>query len=648
MISESPERELDRREYVEPPRHVITGLRHVWAVLRFVLPFLRPDWPIILVACLIVVAPAGLSTLTALGFAALLQYLLGGAEALELPQGGVSLLDLNSVGQQVLTRLWGWLPEPVGSQARVWLLLGLVGGLTLLTVITELAGQLLRVRVRLVAIRRMQIDLFSHLCGLSLGFFTRQKTGTLITRLYYDLTDLMTPVSAILFGVPRAAALSILSVLLLWNTNPRLTLITFVSAALFLVVSNQVGRFLKFRFAAKYDSFAELTAIVQETFLSIRVVKAFGAESHEVGEFSTEVRNYIWREFWHTLARNEILAFIAPLLSTLTAVAIALVGLQELLQGTITRPGLLMFIGVAGLLGYGVQRLGGALVDGYNAATASTRVLALWQVKPALVDGSREADDFQRDLVLREVTFSYGDENVLQDINLRIERGEVVALVGPSGAGKSTLTDLLLRLYDPTKGVVELDGMDVRQFSQASYRRLFGVVSQETLLFNDTVRNNIAYGRPELTEAAIIRAAKIANAHDFILELPQGYDTVVGDRGIRLSGGQRQRVAIARAIAHEPPILIFDEATSALDSESERLVQQAIEQAMRGRTVVVVAHRLSTVQSADRLVVLDRGRIVDIGNHAELLQRDGLYKKLYLLQFRGQTAEPAVWAEALA
>jgi ABC-type multidrug transport system fused ATPase/permease subunit len=285
-----------------------------------------------------------------------------------------------------------------------------------------------------------------------------------------------------------------------------------------------------------------------------------------------------------------------------------------------------------------VGNLGGAYTQMQSALAASARLRELFALTSEVPDGTEEVDGFTDRIALNDVTFAYDDEPVLDKVSLEIGQGELVALVGPSGGGKSTLADLILRFYDPTRGRVTIDGRDLRRLRQESYRRLFGVVSQEALLFNATIRDNIAYGRGGLSEEDIVRAARIANAHDFIAEFPAGYDTVVGDRGVRLSGGQRQRVAIARAIVGRPPVLILDEATSALDSESERLVQQAIDRVIQGATSIVIAHRLSTVLHADKIVVLNRGQVEAVGRHAELLASSETYARLYRLQFA--EAEP--------
>src|SRR3989442_8906943 len=272
-----------------------------------------------------------------------------------------------------------------------------------------------------------------------------------------------------------------------------------------------------------------------------------------------------------------------------------------------------------------VGLLGGAYTAIQTTLAASSRIDELFGLEPTVNDGPESIAEFRDRIALNDVAFDYGGKRVRGGVSFAIAKGDVVALVGPSGAGKSTLADLLLRLYDPVLGAITIDGRDLRTLQQASYRRLFGVVSQEALLFNATIRENIAYGRYEISEAAVVRAAQIGNAHDFIMALPNGYDTVVGDRGIRLSGGQRQRVAIARAIVANPQILILDEATSSLDSEAERLVQQAIDRVIEGTTSIVIAHRLSTVLHADKIVVVNRGTVEAMGRHTELLASNKTY-----------------------
>jgi subfamily B ATP-binding cassette protein MsbA len=380
----------------------------------------------------------------------------------------------------------------------------------------------------------------------------------------------------------------------------------------------------------------EMTSVLQETISGIRLVKASGAESYEESRFAEGSNKY---------ARSSLkltrLALLAPpiteIIGTLIAVLVLWIGAWQVLRdGTMTGATLLAFLTLVLRLLQPLKQLSQMRTTAQSSLASAERLFEILD-SPAEFQrdrGTREKADFERDLRFEKLAFSYGDAPVLTGIDLTARKGEVVALVGPSGSGKSTLVDLIPRFYEPTQGRVLLDGVDTREIKLTALRALTGIVSQETVLFHDTVRNNIAYGAPgKYTQSQIEAAARAANAHDFIMELPRGYDTLLGERGTRLSGGQRQRLAIARALLSDPPILILDEATSALDTESERLVQEAIDRLLRGRTVFVIAHRLSTIAHADQILVLDRGEIVEQGSHAELLARRGAYYRLYSLQF---------------
>ncbi|HEU5263965.1 MAG TPA: ABC transporter ATP-binding protein, partial [Gaiellaceae bacterium] len=369
-----------------------------------------------------------------------------------------------------------------------------------------------------------------------------------------------------------------------------------------------------------------------ESILSIRVVKSFGAEAFELERLRRAIRavvgvNVKFGAYKH--AEEPTRSFV-NYLAEATLLALAA---YELLAGRLAAPAFFLFLYVGRAIMTQVALLGSAYTSMQSTLAASSRIDELFALQPAVRDGTETPGEFTDRIALRDVSFDYGGERVLSGVSFDIKKGEVVALVGPSGSGKSTLADLLLRLYDPVQGAITIDGRDLRTLRQASYRSLFGVVSQEALLFNATIRENIAYGRSEISDGDIARAARIANAHDFIADLPDGYETIVGDRGVRLSGGQRQRVAIARAIVGNPQILILDEATSSLDSESERLVQRAIDGVIRGMTSVVIAHRLSTVMRADKIVVVNGGTVEAVGRHAELLATNETYGRLYRLQF---------------
>jgi subfamily B ATP-binding cassette protein MsbA len=381
-------------------------------------------------------------------------------------------------------------------------------------------------------------------------------------------------------------------------------------------------------------------------------VKSFGAEPYEEGRFLEASNRYS-----DGLMRITRVAFlsqpITEFLGTLVAVAILWIGARMVLVGgTLQSAQLITFLVIVMRLLQPLKQISQVPTTAQQALAASDRLFEILDAPTEIMTdkGTRTVDGFRDAVVFEKVSFAYESEPVLIDVDFTARKGEVVALVGPSGAGKSTLVDLIPRFYEPTAGRILVDGVDSRDIKLPSLRSLTGIVSQDTVLFNDTVANNIAYGATgRFTDAQIIAAARAANAHGFVSELPQGYDTVLGERGTRLSGGQRQRIAIARALLIDPPILILDEATSALDTESERLVQEAIDRLLAGRTVFVIAHRLSTIIHADQILVLDRGRVVERGTHQELLSRRGAYFRLYSMQFRDEPVEglpPAATARA--
>jgi len=419
---------------------------------------------------------------------------------------------------------------------------------------------------------------------------------------------------------------------LLVRTSPKLVLAAAVAVLLHAALSRAVRGQIRRLVSDQFSALADLAARFQESMLSIRIVKSFGAEAFELSRLRRAVEavvrvNVKFGAYKHAEEpARTVLNYIVE--ATLLALAA-----WELIAGRLTASTFFLFLYVGRAAMTQVGLLASAYTSLQITLAAASRIHELLRLEPAVRDGSGAITEFRDRIVLRDVSFSYGAEPVLSGVSFEIEKGEVVAFVGPSGAGKSTLADLVLRLYDPLEGSISIDGRDLRTLRQAPYRRLFGVVSQEALLFNATIRENIAYGRDEVSEEDIVRAALIANAHDFIVTLPDGYDTAVGDRGTRLSGGQRQRVAIARAIVANPPILILDEATSSLDSESERLVHRAIDRVIQGTTSIVIAHRLSTVMRADKIVVVNRGSVEAIGRHAELLATNETYARFYRLQF---------------
>ena len=544
-------------------------------------------------------------------------------------------LSLKNLGAAVLAWLGvGATEDRFGAIVRLCMVFVAVG---VIKAAVEFGNYLLALWIRVRAAAAVQMDLFRHLMNLSMSFFTRHRTGELVSRLDNDTRAATAGLEIIVGQLLTAPVLILVYGILLVRTSPTLVFAAAAAFVLHWLITRAVRGPIRRLATDQFSVFAELVARFQEAILSIRVVKSFGAEAFEASRVRRTLAEVLRVNVKFGIYKHAE-APARTIVNYVIEMGILLLAAWELLAGHLTVPTFFLFLYVGRAVMVQVGNLGDASSHIQAALAASTRLVQLLDQRPDVTDGSEPIDAFRERIVVNDVSFAYGAEPVLEDVGFEIARGELVALVGPSGSGKSTLADLILRFYDPTKGAITIDGRDLRTLRQESYRRLFGVVSQEALLFNASIRDNIAYGRTGLAEEDIVRAARIANAHDFIMEFPDGYDTVVGDRGIRLSGGQRQRVAIARAIVGNPPILVLDEATSALDSESERLVQQAIDRVIEGATSIVIAHRLSTVLHADRIVVLNRGGVEAVGRHAELLAGNETYARLYRLQF--SEAEP--------
>lgn len=480
-------------------------------------------------------------------------------------------------------------------------------------------------------IKDIRDALFRKLTSLSLGYFQTTRAGLLISRVTNDVTvlnDSIAPLFSVLITEPLQIVLY-LSILIMISW--QLTLVTAAAGVSAFLLVRVLGRWIR-RYSGRIQQrMGDVTVALQEGLANIRIVKAYAAEDRETAKFARHTLAHfraavkLWRTSHLINPINEIFA-----ISALTVVL--WIGGQQALAHTISSANLIWFIVSVFALMSPVNSIAGFYTQIQRGRAAADALAAILDEQPAVRSGSKTVASTFRDIEIRDVTFAYGAVPAVEQISLTIKQGDTVALVGPSGSGKSTLADLVLRFYDPQNGTITLDGTDIREFNTVAYRGLFGVVTQEAMLFNDTVRNNIAYGMPDATDAQVRDAARVANAEEFILRLPEGYDTLIGDRGTRLSGGERQRLAIARAVLPNPRILIFDEATSALDSQSEQLVQQAIERLLADRTAIIIAHRLSTIQVANTIVVLERGRIVQTGSHADLVQGGGLYQKLYAIQ----------------
>jgi subfamily B ATP-binding cassette protein MsbA len=514
----------------------------------------------------------------------------------------------------------------------IFLILALV---VLKNVFTWLGGQL-GAGLQEYVTRDLRNSVFSHLQRLPIGYFHRTKTGQIMSTVLADTEQTRLVITEVVTRSLQNATMIVVNVAVLLMISPRLTFVALVIAPLLTLALQPLLRKLRKGHRRLRGEYGEITSVLQEVISGIRLVKSFRGEPYEDARFTRASSAYSTGA-----ARITRVSFLSQPLTELIGTAIAVlilwIGARQVLVGQSMDGALLITFMII------VMRLLPPLKQLSQVPTTAQQSLAAAERLFAVLDhptesqtdrGTRTATGFTSGVEFERVGFSYGDEPVLSDISFKAGRGDIVALVGPSGAGKSTLVDLIPRFYEPTAGRILLDGVDIREIKLDSLRALTGIVSQDTVLFNDTVHRNIAYGSAGArTRDEVMNAARLANAHDFIMELPEGYETVLGERGTRLSGGQRQRLAIARALLSDPPILILDEATSALDTESERLVQEAIDRLLEGRTVFVIAHRLSTVAHASQILVLDRGRIVERGTHHELLARGGMYHRLHSLQF---------------
>ncbi|MBX5479338.1 MAG: ATP-binding cassette domain-containing protein [Pyrinomonas methylaliphatogenes] len=511
--------------------------------------------------------------------------------------------------------------------------------------IAEYLSTYLMARVGQGAVLRLRQDLYEHILSQSADFFERHRTNYLVSRLVSSAASIETAVTTTLRDMLRETFTLVVFLAASVYYSWRLTLSALVIAPIVAILTTRFGDALR-KLAREYvESTQGLSDAAHEAIANQNIVKAYCAEERERARFQRAAE----RIARANLRTARIAGFAPPtieLVGIIAVVVLLFIGQREIVTGRMTSAQFLAFLFFL-FSSYDPMRKLSRLHNSMEQALAAAR--HVWEVMDERMELPERPDGvilgpLRRAIEFRNVSFGYANDSrsILRNVNLRIPAGAVVALVGESGGGKSTLTKLIPRFHDPDEGAVLWDGIDLRDARLKSLRRQIALVTQETALFNDTVRYNISYGRPDATQEEIEEAARIAFAHDFITELPHGYDTVIGERGIFLSGGQRQRIAIARAVLADAPVLILDEATSALDTESERLVQRALARLMQGRTTVVIAHRLSTVRRADLIVVMERGRIVETGTHTELLARGGLYRRLYELQFADDEREQAI------
>jgi subfamily B ATP-binding cassette protein MsbA len=523
-----------------------------------------------------------------------------------------------------------------------WLVVGLLGVLaTLAKGVSEYSSTYLVNYVGQSFVARLRATAYENVVYQSSHFFYNHTTGNLISRITNDIEKIQFAFSTNLADALKQTLTLLIFLGILFYLDWKLALIIFLAAPLIVLPSRILGQFVRRLSRASQEKLGQIAEILQESISGHRIVKAFSMEQFELDRFRYTVRQLARINLRH-LRLQALPSPLMELLGALLLVPLLYYAQQAIGQGRMSQGDFGVFFVALVSLYEPMRRMSGIYMNFQHAKGASEKVFQI-MVEPRQVvekPDAAELSDFQRQIEFQQVSFNYPESGlpVLQRVNLRVGRGEVVALVGPSGSGKSSLVNLIPRFFDPTEGRVLIDGIDIRQLKLDSLRDLMGMVTQETILFNDTLRNNICYGRTQVTETEMRTAARAALAEEFILELPRQYDANIGERGQQLSGGQRQRLAIARALLKNAPILILDEATSSLDTESEILVQRALANLMRGRTVIVIAHRLSTIRRADRIVVIEQGQITEVGTHSDLMEKRGMYQRLHDLQVEGDGA----------
>lgn len=493
--------------------------------------------------------------------------------------------------------------------------------------------------------QRVVIDIrgaiFRKLQRLSMSFYDKNKTGTIMSYVTNDVAALQVAMVDKAVELVTEGLVLLGSIAAMLWLDWKLTLFTFCTFPIVLWFMDFFGKKIRRNGGRIQECTADLTSVLQEVVSSARVVKSFVREDYEIKRFDAQNMT----NFYANMKNIKLNALLTPTVELVAAIGVTVVmwyGGMSVINGAITAGSLVAFLVYAVNIANPIKRLTKVVASIQQALAAGERVFGILDLEENIKElpSAKLLPPVQGYVEFKHVDFAYNkDEQVIEDLSFKVNRGQIVAIVGPSGAGKSTIASLLPRFYDVTNGSIVIDGEDIRNVTLNSLREQVGIVPQETLLFNGSVYDNILYGRLDATKEEVEAAAKAANAHDFIMGLPEGYDTMLGDRGVNISGGQRQRISIARAILKNPQILILDEATSALDTESERIVQEALDRLMVGRTSFVIAHRLSTIKNADRILVMEKGRLVEDGSHEELMAQEGLYAHLYRIQYRSKEAK---------
>ena len=577
------------------------------------------------------------SLFSALSFVALipmLDVLFGKAQPItEAPVYSGNLLDLGSYGKAYLNYKVGTL----AGENTIWALaivIALVLSLFLLKNLFSYLASFFITYLRNGVLKDLRNNLYKKIVNQPIAFFSDQRKGDIMSRMIGDVNEVQNSMLSALESFIREPLTIIFSILVMLGISVKLTLFTFIFIPIAAAVISKIGKSLKKNSIAVQQEQGRFLSLIEETIGGLRVIKAFNAESIFSKRFADSSQTFN-RLSNKVMNRQNLGSPMSEFLGILMiAVLLWFGGSLVLVDKTLEGTQFIAFMGLAYNILTPAKAISRASYDMRRGNAAAERILEILDYDNPIKERENPVviKDFTTAITLNNVTFAYAEQPVLTNFSLEVPKGKTVALVGQSGSGKSTIANLITRFYDVNQGAILIDGVDVKDMQTASLRKLIGVVSQDSILFNDTIKNNLLIGKPDATDEELLTAAKIANAYEFINDLPEGFDTNIGDAGSKLSGGQKQRLSIARAVLKNPPIMVLDEATSALDTESERLVQNALENMMKHRTSIVIAHRLSTIQNADLIVVMQKGRIVEQGTHSELIQKNGMYKRLVEMQ----------------